>query len=251
MIVEPEWFWKFADYWHRKYLTNSVGNFDSALTVRRKRSYCLIMVTRGTLEPDTVDHSKSVVVERGAESRVLEAARRCVDRWGLSKVTIDDVAAEAHVSRATLYRLFPGGKDVLFEALRGRELAEFFEGMREHLVGVESLLDFAVEVSCYALSEMRSDRHLATMLATEEGAALKSLTVEGLPQILRVASQYIVPLASRHLGRGEAEVFVEILARLIISNFLAPSTHFDLSDPESARRVFTPFVAALHRLVPT
>lgn len=184
-----------------------------------------------------------------AENRVLDAARRCVDRWGLAKVTVDDVAAEAGVSRATLYRLFPGGKDILFEALRGRELAEFFEGMRCQIVDSESLVDFAVQVSVYALREMRNDQHLATMMATQEGAALKSLTVEGLPQILRVAAQYIVPLASRFLRDDEAEIFVEILARLIISNFLAPSQHFDLSDPVSAERVITPFVAALHQPV--
>ena len=183
--------------------------------------------------------------DSAAENRVLDAARLCVDRWGLSKVTIDDVAAEAGVSRATLYRLFPGGKDILFEALRGRELAEFFEGMRQHVGDAGSLVDFAVQVSVYALREMNNDQHLATMLATEEGAALKSLTVEGLPQILRVASTYIVPLANRFLGEDEAEILVEILARLIISNFLVPSQHFDLSDPESARRVIAPLVAAL------
>jgi hypothetical protein len=97
---------------------------------------------------------------------------------------------------------------------------------------------------------MNDDQHLATMLATEEGAALKSLTVEGLPQILRVASLYIVPLASRFLGEDEAEIVVEILARLIISNFLVPSQHFDLSDPESARRVIAPLLAALPQPVP-
>lgn len=193
------------------------------------------MVTSGT------------AIDSAAENRVLDAARRCVDRWGLSKVTADDVAAEAGVSRATLYRLFPGGKDVLFEALRGRELAEFFEGMRRHIVETDSLVDFAVQVSVYAMREMKNDQHLATMLATEEGAAIKSLTVEGLPQILRVASRYIVPLARRFLDHDEAEIFVEILARLIISNFLAPSQHFDLSEPDSARKVITPFVAALYQ----
>ena len=58
-----------------------------------------------------------VTLDTSAESRVLDAARRCVDRWGLGKLTIDDVATEAGVSRATLYRLFPGGMDVLFDAL--------------------------------------------------------------------------------------------------------------------------------------
>ena len=205
--------------------------------MRRFRSYRLIMVTSGTAS------------DPAAESRVLDATRRCVDRWGLAKVTIDDVAAEAGVSRATLYRLFPGGKDILFEALRGRELAEFFTGMRSHVINSDSLLEFAVQVSVYALREMKNDQHLATMLATEQGAALKSLTVEGLPQILRVAAQYIVPLATRFLDEDEAEIFVEILARLIISNFLAPSLHFDLSEPESAERVIAPFVVSLQRPV--
>lgn len=191
----------------------------------------------------------STSFDSAAENRVLDAARRCVDRWGLAKVTADDVAAEAGVSRATLYRLFPGGKDVLFEALRGRELAEFFEGMRRHIVEADSLLEFAVEVCVYAMREMKNDQHLATMLATEEGSAIKSLTVEGLPQILRVASRYIVPLASRFLDHDESEIFVEILARMIISNFLAPSQHFDLSEPESARKIVAPFVIALHQPV--
>ncbi len=61
-----------------------------------------------------------------AESRVLDAAKTCCERWGLAKVTIEDIANEAGVSRATLYRMFPGGKDVLFEALRVRELEDFF-----------------------------------------------------------------------------------------------------------------------------
>ena len=52
------------------------------------------------------------------EARVLDAAKACVERWGMAKLTIDDIANAAGVSRATLYRMFPGGKDVLFEALR-------------------------------------------------------------------------------------------------------------------------------------
>jgi AcrR family transcriptional regulator len=186
----------------------------------------------------------TTVTAPSAEDRVLDAARRCVDRWGLSKLTIDDVAAEAGVSRATLYRLFPGGKDVMFDALRVRELQEFFSGMRDDLHHVESLLDFSVQVAGYAIREMRNDEHLAMMLATEEGTALKSLTVEGLPRILRVASEYITPLIGEFLPAEDAAVYVELLARLVISYFLAPSEHFDLADPESASTLFRPFVAA-------
>ena len=88
--------------------------------MRRFLSYCLTMVR----VVDTPS-ARSGPTSR-AEGRVLDAAKRCCERWGIAKVTIDDIAAEAGVSRATLYRLFPGGKDVLFEALRVRELEEFF-----------------------------------------------------------------------------------------------------------------------------
>jgi hypothetical protein len=134
----------------------------------------------------------------------------------------------------------------MFEALRVRELQEFFAGMRDSLREVDSLLDFAVQVSVYAINRMRADVHLATMLATEEGTALKSLTVEGLPRILNVASQYITPLANEFTGHDSADEFIELLARLVISHFLAPSPRFDLSDPESARRFFAPMVAAAY-----
>ena len=67
---------------------------------------------------------------RRSSDRVLDAAKRCCERWGIAKVTIDDIATEAGVSRATLYRMFPGGKDVLFEALRVRELEDFFAGLQ-------------------------------------------------------------------------------------------------------------------------
>lgn len=180
------------------------------------------------------------------EDRILDAARRCVDRWGVNKLTIDDVAAEANVSRATLYRIFPGGKDVMFDALRVRELGEFFAGMRSSIEPVESLLDFVVKASVYATREMRADEHLTMMMSTEEGTALKSLTVEGMPRILNVASQYMTPFLTEFLPLADAEVLVELLARFVISFFLAPSTHFDLADPESARTFFAPFVYALH-----
>ena len=47
---------------------------------------------------------------------MLAASAELVGRGGLASLSMDDVAARAGVSRATVYRLFPG-KDALFEAL--------------------------------------------------------------------------------------------------------------------------------------
>ena len=86
-----------------------------------------------------------VVVDLTLEDRVLDAVKACCERWGMAKVTIDDIANQAGCSRATVYRLFPGGKDFIYEALRQRENREFFAKLAtwrangyEDLMGVSS-----------------------------------------------------------------------------------------------------------------
>ena len=176
------------------------------------------------------------------ERRVLDAAKVCCERWGIEKVTVDDIAAEAGVSRATLYRMFPGGKDVLFDAMRLREMEEFFTRLTEQVAGVDRLEDLVVRLVVTATHELRDDQHLALMLASEPGDTVAELTVEGLPRIIRVATLFLAPLVDPYLPRREAARMVELLARLVISYFLAPSDHVDLGDPESARTFVRTFV---------
>lgn len=194
--------------------------------MRRKTSYCLTV----PLTPTPV------------ERRVIAAAKACCERWGIAKVTIDDIATEAGVSRATLYRLFPGGKDVLFEALRVQELEEFFVRLTGQVAGAVDLEDLLVRVVVAATHELRDDQHLAIMMASEPGDTLAQLTVEGLPRIVRVATIFLVPIVDPFLPRRESARLVELLSRLVISYFLAPSDHVDLGDADSARLFIDTFI---------
>jgi AcrR family transcriptional regulator len=54
--------------------------------------------------------------ESGARERILEAALKLIGADGLNALSMDDLATQADVSRATLYRLFPG-KAALFTSL--------------------------------------------------------------------------------------------------------------------------------------
>ncbi len=201
-----------------------------------------VLVSQAMTNTASVAASATGINHSGVESRVLDAAKRCIERWGMSKLTIDDIAAEAGVSRATLYRMFPGGKDVLFEALRVRELEEFFTRLAGHLEHVDTLEDLLVNTVVAATHELRADQHLAVMLASEPGETLTSLTVDGLPRIIRVATVFLVPLVDEYLPRRDSARLVELLARLVISYFLAPSDHVDLGDPERARTFIATFV---------
>ena len=182
---------------------------------------------------------------RRLEGRVLDAAKSCCERWGFAKVTIDDIAAESGVSRATLYRLFPGGKDVLFDALRVRELEEFFALLASQVETTDNLDDLLVATVVAATRELRADQHLAMMMASEPGEALSQLTVAGLPRIIRMATVTLTPLVGSYVPPQTATRLIDVLARLTISYFLAPSDDVDLGDESSARNFLRPVIAVL------
>lgn len=189
--------------------------------------------------------TRSAPAGTSIEDRVLQAAKSCCERWGFAKVTIDDIAEQAKVSRATVYRMYPGGKEVLFEALRVRELELFFEDLKGEIEGVDTLEELLVRTVVTATRCLRDDEHLAIMLATEPGEVLSNLTAEGVPRIIRMATAFLVPFADPFLTREQSRMLIDVLARLTISYFLAPSPLVDLGDPESARHFLEPLIATL------
>src|SRR4051795_5041330 len=84
------------------------------------------------------------------EQRVIDAALRCIARWGIGKTTLDDVAREASCSRATIYRLFPGGKDALLEDTPRLELDRFFSCLAQCFDAAPDLEDLLVSGVVYA-----------------------------------------------------------------------------------------------------
>lgn len=195
--------------------------------MRRISSYCL------TMESDALD-APPARGPRRAEGRALDAARTCCEKWGVSRVTVDDIAAEAGMSRATLYRLFPGGKDVLFEALRVRQLNEFLDELSAHLDGLAAIDELLVGAVVVATRALRDDPHLALLMAAEPGEVLANFTVDGLPRILRQVSEHLLPYVQPYLGDDSAAV-LEVVTRLVISCFLSPSEFVDFGDETSAR----------------
>jgi AcrR family transcriptional regulator len=179
-----------------------------------------------------------------AECAVLDATRECVERLGFQKVTMDDICVAAKVSRATVYRMFPGGRDVLFEAVRERSLADFFTVVRAHVEGADSLEEVLVRCVTVAHAELMGDQHLATMLATEPGETLGDLTVNGVSRIVRVAAEFMSPLLHSFVEEARAQEIVEIMCRLVISAFLAPSPLLDFSNEAMVRRLVRTYLVA-------
>jgi len=179
---------------------------------------------------------------RDAEAAIFSAVDSCVTQWGWDKVTMDDICVTAGVSRATVYRLFPGGRDVLFEAVRLGKLEDFFTAMRANVEGSESLEELLVRCIVVASSELQHDEHLAMMLATVPGETLGDLTVSGLGRIVRVATAFITPLTDEFIPADEAAHIVEVMCRLVISYYLSPSLTLDFANEDATRTFVRTFL---------
>jgi AcrR family transcriptional regulator len=88
--------------------------------------------------------------DSSTRQRILAATAEIVSRNGKTKLSLSDVAAEAGVSRPTLYRWF-ASKEVLLTAFSRYELEEFERGLKSataDLKGVDKLdaaLQFIVD----------------------------------------------------------------------------------------------------------
>ena len=61
----------------------------------------------------------------------------------------------------------------------------------------------------------------------------------------RIYLVFLVPMVDEYLPRRESVKVVELLSRLVISYFLAPSEIVDFGDPASAREFITTYLPAI------
>jgi len=181
--------------------------------------------------------------EPPARERVVGATVRCIARWGLAKTTVDDVAREAGVGRATLYRLFPGGRDALLDAVVAAETAALLSRIRAGVAAASSLEDVLVCCVLECGAVLTGHDALRYLLTHEPEAVLPHLAFGRLDSVLRRVSETGGPLLAPWLGPGDgAARAAEWVARIVLSYALAPSPAFDLLDPESVRRLVRTYV---------
>jgi AcrR family transcriptional regulator len=179
----------------------------------------------------------------GAEDRVIEAALRCIARWGLAKTTVDDVAREAGVGRATLYRLFPGGRDALLAAVVRREVGRLRHRLEAAAAAAGSVEDVVVAWFAETAAAVGAHPALQFLLAHEPESVLPHLAFRRLDALLERAADIGGPLLARWIDQPDDRArAAEWMARVLLSYTLAPSPDLDVQDRESVRRFARAFI---------
>jgi AcrR family transcriptional regulator len=186
-------------------------------------------------------------VERSARTRLLEAAYACIGRYGLGKTTVEDVAREAGVSRATVYRHFPGGRDELVREVIGWETTRFFLRLADAVAGIRDFADLLEEALLYAHEAVEGHAVLQHVLATEPERLLPTLTVESeriCGHIAEFLAPYLEAAPRRCPGIDPAQA-ADYVARMLLSWIGAPG-RWDLTDRRQVRAlVRTEFLAGI------
>jgi AcrR family transcriptional regulator len=173
---------------------------------------------------------------------IVDAALRCIARWGVAKTTLDDVAREARCSRATVYRAFPGGKEGLLEAVHRTELHRFFVRVAHRLEAAETLEDLLVDGITEANAALATHEALQFLLRHEPEVVLPHLAFHRAELVLGAVTVFAAPYLAPHLGEDDAAAAAEWVARLVLSYSLCPSEVHDLSSPDDVRRLVRTYV---------
>lgn len=169
--------------------------------------------------------------------RILEAAYACVARYGLGKTTVEDVAREGRISRATIYRYFPGGRDQLMSEVVAWEMTRFFVRLADAITDAPDFARLLEDGLVFAHRAVDEHEVLQKVLQTEPERLLPQLTVAS-HGISRAIAAFLVPhLRNEELREGmTAERAADYLARMALS-FIAQQGRWDLTDRDQVREL--------------
>jgi AcrR family transcriptional regulator len=221
-------------------------------TVSRVGATASEAVTATATGERAVDHwAERYLSADELERQLVAAAVACVGRWGLAKTSLDDIAREAGVSRATVYRVFPGGKDRLVATVVHHEIGRLFheyDAAAKATTSLEDLLCVGVTIAMEALT----GPPLRFLIRHEPQALTSVFAFERLTPLLHEVAALGAPHLSRFLPADQARPGAELVTRIVLSYSLSPSDMVRPSDPDSVRRfVRTYLVPALSVRSPT
>jgi AcrR family transcriptional regulator len=174
--------------------------------------------------------------------RIVDATLDCLARQGMAKTTVDDVARRAGISRATVYRVFPGGKVEILDAVVDTEMARLFSALGARMGAADDLADVLVGAIVEAVTRVTTHPALTFLVEHEPSVVLRHLAFDESNRLLATATRFLGPFLARWMDPEESARVAEWSTRIVLSYCISPSDEIDLTDPRQARHLVETFV---------
>jgi AcrR family transcriptional regulator len=142
------------------------------------------------------------------------------------------------VSRATVYRYFPGGREQLIRETIAWEASRFFQRLMDAVEGSADFATLLERALIFAHRAVAEHEVLQKILQTEPETLLPELTVES-HRLLALIKAFLLPPLQRDplLTPGlDLQRAVDHVARLLLT-FIGSPGRWNLEDPDQVREL--------------
>jgi AcrR family transcriptional regulator len=178
------------------------------------------------------------MTEAEPRDRVLAAVVDVAGRTGLARLTVDEVAREAGVARASVYRWFPGGREQLIDEGVTWEVGRYLGRLEAATADAVDLRDRLIRMIDHARRALADHAVLQRLLDTEPGGVLPQLQ-QTAPLVIAVLRDQLAPhVAAEPRRRAEVDPAeaADWLARMAIS-YIVQQGRWRLDDPAELARL--------------
>jgi AcrR family transcriptional regulator len=172
-----------------------------------------------------------------SRDQALEATLTCIANGGMKGFTVEDVARQAGLSRATIYRYFPGGRDQLVSETVTWEVGRFFARLADAIADAPDFRTRVEQGLAFAHRSLRDHEAFQRAMATDQGE-IRARLAGIAPIVVGVIRSYLEPLL-------EAETLVDDVAPIeaadhlarLIGSLIVDEGVWDLGDPAQVREL--------------
>jgi AcrR family transcriptional regulator len=157
------------------------------------------------------------------QARILDAAIACVKRWGVDKVTLNDIAQEAGLTRPTVYSYYPGRDEVIKAALL-QSAYSFADDALKHIRKFSEPRERVLEITLFALRRLPNEPVLALMQDSNLAGIMNTYALSSPEGNEIVKALFRAILSDRVLEDEELDEIVEVGLRFMISLLTQPGT---------------------------
>lgn len=158
-----------------------------------------------------------------ARERLVDAARRCFERFGFEKTTIGNVAEEAGVTRRTVYRYFENS-DELLRAAFALAAGGIVDRMLTHARRYHNPGERIIESMLFLLREIPADPRLGSLFSSGRDGARESRSMSSAVtmEVSQTALRAVIREENSPVSDRDVDELAELILRLLHSFLTEP-----------------------------